>query len=140
MSEIWGSQIRIPGRETHELWRSILLHRWYLGERLNRDVGNSHGVIILRISPRRLRLRERDAGLYSVNANRREYVCPARPPRCNAAHFTRLSLNSFPIGRLPKSWISALQNLGPLNYSRAFVYHSCGNRDFAWFSPPSIPR
>lgn len=31
--------LRIPESQATEVWSSILLHKWYLGERLNRDVG-----------------------------------------------------------------------------------------------------
>jgi hypothetical protein len=31
--------VRLPERKAREVWSSILEHKWYLGERLNRDVG-----------------------------------------------------------------------------------------------------
>ena len=31
--------VRLPERKAREAWSSILEHKWYLGERLNRDVG-----------------------------------------------------------------------------------------------------
>ena len=31
--------LQIPESQAREVWSSILLHKWYLGERLNRDVG-----------------------------------------------------------------------------------------------------
>jgi hypothetical protein len=31
--------VRLPKRKAREVWSSILEHKWYLGERLNRDVG-----------------------------------------------------------------------------------------------------
>jgi Domain of unknown function (DUF4032) len=31
--------VRVPDRKAREIWPSILEHKWYLGERLNRDVG-----------------------------------------------------------------------------------------------------
>ena len=31
--------VRLPERKAREVWASILEHKWYLGERLNRDVG-----------------------------------------------------------------------------------------------------
>jgi len=31
--------LQIPESQAREIWSSILLHKWYLGERLNRDVG-----------------------------------------------------------------------------------------------------
>jgi hypothetical protein len=31
--------LQIPVSEAREVWSAILLHKWYLGERLNRDVG-----------------------------------------------------------------------------------------------------
>jgi len=31
--------VQIPGSQAREVWSAILLHKWYLGERLNRDVG-----------------------------------------------------------------------------------------------------
>jgi len=31
--------VRLPDRKAREVWSSILEHKWYLGERLNRDVG-----------------------------------------------------------------------------------------------------
>lgn len=31
--------VRIEGKEAREVWSSILEHKWYLGERLDRDVG-----------------------------------------------------------------------------------------------------
>src|SRR3954470_8974517 len=31
--------IRLPKSNAREVWSSILEHKWYLGERLNRDVG-----------------------------------------------------------------------------------------------------
>jgi uncharacterized protein DUF4032 len=31
--------VRLPKANAREVWSSILEHKWYLGERLNRDVG-----------------------------------------------------------------------------------------------------
>ena len=31
--------VRVAERNAREVWSSILEHKWYLGERLNRDVG-----------------------------------------------------------------------------------------------------
>jgi len=31
--------VRLPEANAREVWSSILEHKWYLGERLNRDVG-----------------------------------------------------------------------------------------------------
>ena len=31
--------VRLPERKAREVWPSILEHKWYLSERLNRDVG-----------------------------------------------------------------------------------------------------
>jgi len=31
--------VRVPKQRAREVWSSILEHKWYLGERLNRDVG-----------------------------------------------------------------------------------------------------
>jgi hypothetical protein len=31
--------VRLPRGKAREVWSSILDHKWYLGERLNRDVG-----------------------------------------------------------------------------------------------------
>ena len=31
--------LRVAESEARDLWSSIQLHKWYLGERLNRDVG-----------------------------------------------------------------------------------------------------
>ena len=31
--------VRLPEQKAREVWASILEHKWYLGERLNRDVG-----------------------------------------------------------------------------------------------------
>jgi hypothetical protein len=31
--------VRLPKGNAREVWSSILEHKWYLGERLNRDVG-----------------------------------------------------------------------------------------------------
>ena len=31
--------VRVTERNAREVWSSILEHKWYLGERLNRDVG-----------------------------------------------------------------------------------------------------
>lgn len=31
--------LQVPKSQAREVWSSILLHKWYLGERLNRDVG-----------------------------------------------------------------------------------------------------
>ncbi len=31
--------MKIPESQARDVWSSIQLHKWYLGERLNRDVG-----------------------------------------------------------------------------------------------------
>lgn len=37
INELTG--VRLTERNAREVWPSILEHKWYLGERLNRDVG-----------------------------------------------------------------------------------------------------
>jgi hypothetical protein len=53
--------VRLSERNAQEVWASILEHKWYLGERLNRDVGLRTAAVdyLENIAPPRVAQRSR---------------------------------------------------------------------------------
>jgi hypothetical protein len=53
--------MRLPERKAREVWPSILEHKWYLSERLNRDVGLRTAAVdyLENIAPPRVAQRSR---------------------------------------------------------------------------------